>query len=685
MSKISIKSQLLIFIILILGAMTIALTSQVDNLIATIEEEHEVLSNEIVVDLENEIKMELTNLADTIVDYINNLEEEMDKNMYNAALILYQMDLLQGELTQADLEAMKELTGMSDMYLTDATGTFILGTEQASIGMSLYDIWDGYRMLMTGEATYLPSDFKIKVETGEVFKFTAISRPDNRGIIQPGYNSSFLEATLDVFITEHNGIQEMYLIDAYDTVLTQNFQTDVTPSYSKGFASNIPNLATYFVSGYTGEIILDGMEAQLYMPIYADGGRVKYLLYANIDTTPYYAVTSILSQPIEIMMEHINSLSLFINRFGIFIMIATVILTPIIINLCFRPLKIFEKQLISIANNEVSHTKPMRLSKELIGMNNAMNEIITKNKNTLTTVQTTISDIGKLQHSHEEQLNNLINTLNPLSENLTLSNKTTTESHKYMEDMAIIVENLLHSLSKVYNINSSLLSESTTSKDNALKGQSYLETLHSVIMSLEKEVTEGEAITNGLMENSTEINNITALITRISAQTRLLALNASIEAARAGDAGKGFAVVATEIENLANQSQKATEQIDSILQAFQNQIMQTKQSSNGQIMALNQSKVAVDEINVALKYLIDSSIKSNEIVNVLNNEVSKLEQDSSEFNDIMKVIKNSSDVNYTQITSSLPLIEQMDTSVDSIQNSLDGIIATTTNITQHFK
>ncbi|OON92300.1 MAG: hypothetical protein ATN34_00755 [Epulopiscium sp. Nele67-Bin002] len=685
MNRISIKLQLLIFVILILGAMTIILTIQVDNLIKTIDNEHELLSDKIAVDLEDEIQLELTNLASTIVDYIDNLEEEMDKNMYNAALILYQTDLLQGDLTQIDLETMQELTGMSDMYLTDFSGTFTASTELSSIGLSLYDIWDGYKMLMTGESTYLPSDFKIKVETGEVFKFTAIPRPDNRGIIQSGYNSSFLEATLDVFLTEHNGIKEMYLIDVYDTVLTQNLQMGVIPSFTKGSLSNIPNLQTYFTFGYSGEVILDGLTAQLYMPIYADDSRIKYLLYANIDTTPYYAVTSILSQPIEIMINYINSLGTFINGFSIFILIATVILTPIVITLCFRPLKTFEKQLMSIANNEVNHGKPMRLSKELIGMSNAMDAIITRNENTMATVQTTVNDIGKLQHSHEEQLSNLINTLNPLSTNLTLSNQTTTEAHKCMADLTISVDNLLSSLSTVYDINGSLLLESNVSKDNALKGKSYLETLQNVIISLEKEITAGETITNSLIENSTEINNITTLITQIATRTRLLALNASIEAARAGEAGKGFAVVAIEIENLANQSHKATEQISLILHTFQNQITQTKQSSNGQILALNQSKSAVEEINMALKHLIDSSIKSNATINILNSEVSKLESDSSKFNGIMQVIKESSDVNYSQITSSLPLLEQMDNSIDSIQDSLEGIIATTTNLTQHFK
>ncbi|HEY0535246.1 MAG TPA: methyl-accepting chemotaxis protein, partial [Actinoplanes sp.] len=74
---------------------------------------------------------------------------------------------------------------------------------------------------------------------------------------------------------------------------------------------------------------------------------------------------------------------------------------------------------------------------------------------------------------------------------------------------------------------------------------------------------------NKLGESSAEIGNVIKVITAIAEQTNLLALNATIEAARAGEAGKGFAVVASEVKDLAQETARATEDISRRVQTIQ--------------------------------------------------------------------------------------------------------------------
>src|SRR5258707_5762626 len=80
---------------------------------------------------------------------------------------------------------------------------------------------------------------------------------------------------------------------------------------------------------------------------------------------------------------------------------------------------------------------------------------------------------------------------------------------------------------------------------------------------------EASANVDRLRESSAAIGNVVNLIAQIARQTTLLALNSTIEAARAGDAGRGFAVVATEVKELAGQTQNATEEITKKIEALQ--------------------------------------------------------------------------------------------------------------------
>ncbi|MHB8162731.1 MAG: methyl-accepting chemotaxis protein [Methanoregula sp.] len=133
-----------------------------------------------------------------------------------------------------------------------------------------------------------------------------------------------------------------------------------------------------------------------------------------------------------------------------------------------------------------------------------------------------------------------------------------------------------------------------------------------------------------LSEQSQAIGEIIATVTDISEQSNLLAVNASIEAAKAGDFGKGFAVVAHEIHNLAEQSKQATANIRTILTDIQrgvsSTVVSTEQGTRSVADAVRLTSDAREAIEVLTRSIADSSREAIEITTSIQEQAAGVDQ-----------------------------------------------------------
>lgn len=130
---------------------------------------------------------------------------------------------------------------------------------------------------------------------------------------------------------------------------------------------------------------------------------------------------------------------------------------------------------------------------------------------------------------------------------------------------------------------------------------------------------EATANVDRLRESSAAIGNVVNLIAQIARQTTLLALNSTIEAARAGAAGKGFAVVATEVKALAVQTQSATEEITKKIEALQ-------RDATGSADAVHRISQAIEAIRPVFEHVNGAVAEQNQITGAMGQNASSASQ-----------------------------------------------------------
>jgi len=171
----------------------------------------------------------------------------------------------------------------------------------------------------------------------------------------------------------------------------------------------------------------------------------------------------------------------------------------------------------------------------------------------------------------------------------------------------------------------------------------------------------------GLATAADEIGTVVNLINDIAEQTNLLALNATIEAARAGEAGKGFAVVASEVKALAEQTAKATEQIS-------NQINTIQGETSYAVDAIRQVRAKIDEINEATNMIAASAEEQTAATAEIAGSAQSAATSATEVNTAVMAVSSSAQQTGDMAGEVLQSADSLNVQATRLQDSVAGFI-----------
>ncbi|AEF55499.1 methyl-accepting chemotaxis sensory transducer with Cache sensor [Marinomonas posidonica IVIA-Po-181] len=248
-------------------------------------------------------------------------------------------------------------------------------------------------------------------------------------------------------------------------------------------------------------------------------------------------------------------------------------------------------------------------------------------------LQTTISHLKKIGLDLSDQANASYRSSQQSAKKLEEQQGNISMVATAIHQMALATQEIAGNATSTANNADETVNASSLGQQQVLKSQNSIRDLASDI--------EGVAeVINNLSQNADGINTILTTISEIAEQTNLLALNAAIEAARAGEQGRGFAVVADEVRVLSQRTYSSIEEIQSMIEALQSitkdavgRIKLSHKKAESSVLDVNEAKNSLDQIQHSVAMIND---RAAQIATATEQQTSVTAEVNQNTNDIQK-------------------------------------------------
>ncbi|QYJ70524.1 MCP four helix bundle domain-containing protein [Shewanella sp. FJAT-51649] len=279
-------------------------------------------------------------------------------------------------------------------------------------------------------------------------------------------------------------------------------------------------------------------------------------------------------------------------------------------------------------------------------------------------------ELGQISTSLTQVIEHLRGILHSIAEAANTVNSSATElssftqaTNKRMQQQQAETEQTATAMNEMTATVAEVAQSAAAAADSAKDADSYAANGNHIVMQsitsmsqLSEQIQKTAQVIGFLSNESQNIGRVLDVIKSIAEQTNLLALNAAIEAARAGEQGRGFAVVADEVRTLAQRTQKSTQEIEAMIATLQQGV---KEAVNAMEVGINQVDDANDKANQAGQALKEIVASVDNITELNTHIATAAEEQSSVAESINRSIIAISDIAEHSTNSALELSESV--------------------------
>ena len=235
---------------------------------------------------------------------------------------------------------------------------------------------------------------------------------------------------------------------------------------------------------------------------------------------------------------------------------------------------------------------------------------------------------------------------------------------------ASAVEEMSASIASVAEATNGVAHLSQESLERANSGQQNLQQMMGEINNVEAAVNQMAESVEAFIKSSQSITSMTQQVREIAEQTNLLALNAAIEAARAGEQGRGFAVVADEVRKLAEKSAQSASEIDVVTKALGDQSEQVERSVQSGLHSLQTSQKHIQSVATVLAQANESVTGVNAGVDDITASVNAQKMSSQEIAHNVENIASMADGNNVAVQRTVQAVQDMERLAAALKDSV---------------